>query len=441
MRKNFRPRELPFIGSAHVFGKDQLTFLNKLHRDFGPHAEFNVPGTHFIAIFDPKLVEHVMVKNHANYKKNVFLMERWKDFLGRGILSSYGDEWKRSRRVLQPSMSKDKLENYFGTFVAEAIKYGDSLTDGKIVNMKEDMMNSLFHALVRILFHSAEMDDQTIRRFDGLFARCMDYFDYTLSPAGMLLHKFPTREKRNYLAAINELNLMMKEMLAKETSPHGSDLLTLLKNARDDEGQAFSEKSIRDNLLSLFVAGHETASLAITYSLFLLAQNPEEMKKARSEIEDVLRGKKLEFDDIEQLKTIRNVVYESMRLLPPVGMMGREALGNDHLGELPVKKGDSIIIPIFSIHRSPQLYEDPEKFRPDRWNEKDLQTMRNEFIPFGAGPRVCTGANLAMMEITTFLAIILQKHSFELVSNSKLELFSSVSMRPKRPILLKAKSE
>lgn len=427
------PKELPLIGSVPSFGKDPLQFHVDLYEEFDGYAQYSLLGDPFVSLHSPELIDHVLVKHSSKYIKTIFMREKWKGFFGKGVITADGDEWKRSRKVLQPMVSRDKLSKYFEVISHHSEDYANALKDGEAVDIKEDMMNLMLFSLVKVMFHT-ELDDEKVKRFGVLFKQCIDYFDFGMTLPGIMFEKFPTGPKTKYLNSIAELEEMVKVLLHSDST--GMNMLTLLKNAKDEEGNPFTEVQIRDNILTFFIAGHETSSMAICYTLFLLGQHPEEVKKIQAELDEVLQGRSPNFAEINNLKTLKNVVNESMRIYPPVGMIGREAAVDDVIGNIPVKKGTNIIIPVFSIHRSAKIYPSPLDFIPDRWNDPELENQKYDFLPFGLGPRVCMGASFAMMEIYTVLAVLLQRFDVKLTSSTKLELMTSASMRPKNDVTI-----
>lgn len=427
--KRHGPKELPFIGSGKRFGKDPLQFLEEIYQEFGDVVEYTLLGTPFIAVYNPEYIEHILTKNSANYVKSIFVRERWEPFFGNGVITAVGEDWKLSRKALQPFVSRDKISTYFEIFERESLNYLSTLKPGKVIDIKNDMMNLMLYSLVKILFHS-ELEDKKIKQFGELFEECVHYFNYTMEPAGIIFKNFPTPTKRRFQKALTGLENLIQDVL-KNVDTSDVNMFSKLINSKDDNGNpTFTPKLIRDNLLSFFIAGHETSSLSICYTLFLLAQHPEEMKRVQAELDTVLKGKIPTFEDLDKLHAIKNVINESMRLYPPVGIMGREAVGEDQIGRFKINKGTNIVFPILSIHRSKHFYDKPLEFLPDRWESINLHAKRNEFLPFGTGPRVCMGASFAMMEITTVIAILLQRYSFKLLSSPDLKLASSVSMRP-----------
>ena len=221
--KKLGPTELPILGSGPRFGKDPLKFLSDLHEEFGPHARYNLMGSEFVAIYDPKLIEQVLVKNGSNYVKSVFFREHWKPFFGRGVIVSESDDWKNARKALQPFMSRDKLEGYFELMLLEAENYAFTLKNNEVTNISRDMMRLMLFSLVKILFHS-ELDDKKIEKFGHLFDAVVDYFAYTLSPAGLLLQKFPTSKKKKFHKAVRELEALVANLLVENSDTRAMNI-------------------------------------------------------------------------------------------------------------------------------------------------------------------------------------------------------------------------
>lgn len=433
--KNSCPKELPIIGSGLNFGKDPLRFFDELNFNHGDIVPYSILGTPFVAVYHPEHIEHVLTKNASNYSKSIYIKEKWNAFLGQGLISADGAIWKNSRRLMQPLMSRDKFGKYFETVLNETLSSVNSIHDGEVTDVHRFTMKSMLFTFVKILFNS-KLKEEEIERIGTLFAECISYFNYTLTPPGVLLEKFPTPQKARYKKAIEELDFFVYNLIDAPDTSDGMNMLSILKNARDENGTPLAKELVRDQILTFFLAGHETSALTVNYVLFSLAKHPEELKKIQDEIDSCFGDELPTFEKLDSLKHLKNVINEAFRLYPPVSVIGREALSDDKFGDFVIKKGTNISIPVTSIHHDKRWYTSPESFIPSRWNDPELASQKGIFLPFGSGPRLCIGAGFSLMKISTFLIVLLQRYEIKLRSSSELEFIVSLTTRPKENILL-----
>ena len=419
------------------FAKDPLTFLSE-SRTLGKVVWLPFPGRDLFVVHDPELMEEVLIKRHHDFIKDKFT-RALSDSLGNGLLLSEGDLWKRQRRLMQPAFHKQRIEAYADTMVAEAERTLASWRDGEQRDVHVDMMHTTSE-IAAITMFGAHMGDagaelsqgveDVMRRYLGLFGTGIPL------PAGI-----PTPTNLRFRRALSRLDDLVRSFIEqrRRSEEPTFDLLSLLLSAHDEDGKGMSDQQLRDECVTLFVAGHETTALALSYSLLLLAEHPQHMKRLRQELREVLGGRSARYADLAALRFTDAVVKESMRLYPPAWAIGREATVDTQIGNYRVPKGAEVALCQWSAHRDPRWFERPEAFVPERWLS-ETERPRFAFFPFGGGPRVCIGNHFAMTEAVLVLATLLSHFEVAPAVTRTLRFMPSVTLRPRGGIPLRVYS-
>ena len=383
----------------------------------------------------PDHVKHVLQENHANYIKGRGL-RKMKVFLGEGLLTSEGDFWRRQRKLIQPAFHRQRLALLASTMAectAEMLDEWKAIAAGKKPeNIAQQMMRLTLNIAAKTLFsvdvrHEAEAVGRalTIALEEGnrrLFT-LVELPLWVSTPANV-----------RYRDAMAELDRVVYGIIEtrRKTKTDKVDLLGMLIEARDeDTGETMSDKQIRDETMTLFLAGHETTANALSWIWYLLSKHPAEHRKLEREVDEVLGGKAPRFDDLPNLKYTRMVVEESLRLYPPAWIFGRTALGDDTLGGYSIPKRSIVAMSPFLIHRHPEFWSNPEGFDPERFAPEASATRHKyAYVPFGGGPRVCIGNQFAMLESQLCLAMMVQRYRLELVPGARVEMEPLVTLRP-----------
>jgi cytochrome P450 len=330
-----------------------------------------------------------------------------------------------------PGFQRGAIERYGAVMVDYALKLREAWGDGRPIDIHHDMMDLTLGIVAKTLFNAdvgAESND---------VGRCIEVMmHYYLNPMKFFKVRewLPTRENREFREAVARLDEILYGIirLRREGGEDPGDLLSHLLAAQDDEGAGMTDRQLRDECVTLFLAGHETTALTLTFAFHLLAHHPEAEARLASELDEVLGGRPPTAADVPRLRYAEGVVKESMRLYPPAWAIGREAVEEFEIGGYPVKKGTQLMISQWVLHRDPRWFDDPEAFRPDRW-EGDLarRLPKGAYIPFGDGPRVCIGNHFAMMEAVLLLATLSQRHRLESAPGEELKLVAAITLRPR----------
>jgi cytochrome P450 len=401
-------------------------------RSFSARATaYELLGTRTQVIFDPELIESVLIGNHAAFSKDAFVRDL-SAILGEGLLNSEGEHWRRQRKLAAPSFQRTEIARYADEMVECTERFLRELKDGEPFDVHAAFMHLTLDILVRTLFGT---EISRVHEVEDALDGVMDEY----SPLRMALRValpawLSVLSKRRIARVRSALDSVLLELIAVRKQREGSagDLLSRLVAAGDAQG-GFSDTQLRDETMTLFLAGHETTALTLTYTMRLLALHPAAAERAQREVRRALAGRSPTLADLPALPFTRAVLDESMRLFPPAWAMTREAIADCELGEYACPAGTQVIIVPWVMHRDQRFFAEPELFRPERWLSP-LELPRCVYMPFGAGPRVCIGNHFAMTEALLVLASCLAHGNFCLAEGPLLRLSPAVTLRPSGPV-------
>lgn len=429
-----QPKEHLFFGNALQYCRGPLEFLTGAVREHGDVVRLRLPGMSVYVLANPAHIEYVLRANHRNFIKDK-ITRSFGSFLGQGLLTSEGDFWRRQRRLAQPALLSSQVERYAGIMTAATERLMSAWQPGQCRDLSADMTRLALQIVAQSLL-GADMADEAAAVGQSL-ADVMAYFATPAINWSMVPAWLPTPAGIRYRRAIRRLDDTLFGAIRREREAGGQreDLLSRLLAARDDDGRQMTERELRDELMTLFLAGHETTALSLAYTFHLLAEHPEVESRLTKELADVLQGRTPTVADLPRLTYLQWVVQESMRLYPPAWAVGREAVEDCQIGGYHVPRGTQIWLPQWVVHRDPRWYAEPEAFRPERWDGDFAKTLpRCAYFPFGDGPRVCIGNHFAMMEAVLVSATVLGRYRLETIAGQPLELVPSITLRPKHPL-------
>ena len=426
------PKGLPFLGNLLDFAKDQLGFFEGLARDYGDVVPIGFGGWPCIYLGDMDGIEEVLVGNPKGFIKNRLNFRHVSKLFGKGLLTSDGQFWQGQRRLAAPAFAARRIRAYDADMVEETLRMLDGWHAGDVMDVHPRMMALALRVVVRTIFGSdigphieamGEALDELTFAVEGRFKRPFLVPDSVPLPANL-----------RYNRAIRVIERVIAGMIA-ERRRNGiegrDDLLSRLMSARDEEGRALPDVQLRDEIMTLLLAGHETTALALSWTIYLLGRNPEVARKASGEVRREIGGRPATADDAGRLNLVEAAVLESMRLYPPAWIIGREAVESCEIAGYRVPAGTTVFISPWVLHRDPRHFAEPGEFRPQRWSDpKSLNLSRFAYMPFGGGPRICIGHNFAMMEAVLILATILQRFTFESQPGHEPRPFPSITLRP-----------
>ena len=427
------PKGRFLLGSAIEIARDWLGFYKGCAEEYGDVVCVHLAHVPVYMIVHPRDIETVLVTNAANFTKSADYRALAR-VLGRGLLTSEGDFWKRQRSLIQPAFHRQNILGYSAVMTQAAGRMLDSWPEKGERNIHDDLMRVTLDIVSQCLFGAevAAVAEQVGRAMEVVTERFM----VNASLAMLFRFEIPVFFAPREWRAIRKLNEIIGSIIRKRRSSGQprEDLLDMLLRVRDADGNPMSDAQLRDEVMTLFLAGHETTAIALSWACYLVAQNPHIEAKLAEELQAVLGGRVPAPEDLPRLRYTEMVIKEAMRLYPAVWGIGRRAIEECELGGYRVPAGSNVFILQWRTQRDPRFFPDPDRFDPERWREDPVRSgkiPRFAYFPFGGGPRVCVGASFAMMEVTLLLAMMQQRFHLEIVPGHPIEIFASVTLRPK----------
>ncbi len=431
MHRSFPPGPdgRPSIANLIELRRDPLIMFTRLAREYGDIAHFTIGPQHIFLLSHPDLIRDVLVTNQRNFVKGRGL-EQAKRVLGNGLLTSEGELHLRQRRLIQPAFHRQRIANYAGTVVTCADRLSNRWQKGATCDIAAEMASLTLAVVGKTLFDT-DVEDQADEIGAALTDLLQVFTIFTL-PFANLLERLPLPSNRRFQRAHARLRATVERMIAeRRVSGDQGDLLSMLLLAADEEG-GMSDQQIFDEVMTLFLAGHETTANALAWTWYLLGQNPDVEARLHAELDQVLGGRLPTINDMERLPYTRMVMAESLRMYPPAWIIGRRAIADYQLRNYMVPAGSILLMSQWVMHHDARFFPDPQRFYPSRW-APEAQAGRPKFayFPFGGGPRICVGEQFAWMEGILALAVIAQRWRMQLVPNHPIALQPSITLRPR----------
>ena len=430
------PKGRFLLGSLIEVSRDWLGFYKGCADEYGDIVRIHLAHVPVYLVVHPRDIETVLVTNAGNFTKSADYRALAR-VLGQGLLTSEGEFWKRQRSLIQPAFHRQSILAYAAVMTRATGRMLESWKEKGERNIHGDLMRVTLEIVAQCLY-SAEVTDAA-ERVGKAMEVVMGRFIVNASLAMLFRFDIPVLFARREWRAIRELNGIIGSIIQERRSSNQprEDLLDMLLRARDADGNPMSDAQLRDEVMTLFLAGHETTAIALSWACYLIAQNPDIEVKLAEELQAVLGDRVPTPEDLPRLRYTEMVLKEAMRLYPAVWGIGRIAMQECELGGYRVPAGSNIFILQWRTQRDPRFFSEPERFDPERWKDDPVRSgkiPRFAYFPFGGGPRVCVGAAFAMMEATLLLAMIQQKYHLEVVPEHPIEIFASVTLRPKHGI-------
>lgn len=431
-------------GILPEFVPDPPEYLAQAAAKYGPIVRFRLFHLMITLVADPALIQEVLVKKAADFPKDPRDIAILSRFIGRGLVTTVGAEHKKQRQLAQPAFHGRRIEAYADTMANYAIETARSWAHGESRNMASEMEKLTMYIVVKTLFDldKTEMAAQAGRIGEAIHElQLLTNKDIQRAiPQPAWLPSADNRRRRKYRPLLDDTINDIIRSRRGESADRG-DLLSMFLQARTEDGQPLSDQEIRDQLITIFVAGHETTSNALTWSWYYLSQNPAVAQRLHAEVETVLSGRVPTLADLKQLTYTEQVLKESMRIQPPVWILNvRQASSDVQIGDYMIKKGSRLFISPYAMHHHPTYFPDPQRFDPERFSPENEKTIpRYAYFPFGGGPRVCIGSSFAMMEAKLILAAMVQHSRFTLVPDQQIEPLPLVTTTPKYGLQMTAR--
>lgn len=421
---------------ASALKSDMFAFIGKRLQTYGDVYALQVPGGLHYIVANPDFAYEMLVGQPQNFYKDT----GYKDpkvgltlFLGNGLLTSDGDFWKKQRKQVAPALHAKRIEAYAETMVESTDLMLTRWHAGSVLNIDREMMRLTLGIVAKTLFN-ADISAQA-----GRIGHILDTLQAAMMPLDVLPAWVPTplRFRRDRaIAGLDEIVYGMINAWREQGADRG-DLLSMLMLAQDDDGNHMTDKQIRDEAVTLLLAGHETTANTLNWTFLLLAQNPDVEAKLHDELDSVLGGALPTLADLKRLPYTEMVIKESMRLLPPAYSFGRQAIVDTEIAGYSIPKGTEVTVFSYFIHRDPRFWSEPERFMPERFSpENEKHIPRYAYLPFGGGPRICIGNSFASMEARLLLATIAQRFQLRLKPGFQVEFDPLITLRPKHGLMM-----
>ena len=412
-----------------------LPFFTNLARTYGDVVTYRMAGEQVFLVSDPHLIKDILVTYNRNFIKGRGL-QRAKRLLGEGLLTSEGQHHLRQRRLMQPAFHRDRIAGYGNTMVTYADRMRQEWQNGATIDAAHEMMRLTLSIVGKTLF-DADVDGQA-RDVREALTGVMESFWLMMLPFAELIEQLPLPRMRRVRASRERLDAVIYGFIAERRASgrdHG-DLLSMLLSARDDEagehGRGMTDAQVRDEAMTIFLAGHETTANALTWTWYLLSGAPDAEARLHDEVDRVLRGRLPGVADIPSLPVVERVVTEAMRLYPPAWIVGRRAVEPYAMGPYLAPARSLILASQWVVHRDGRFFADPDRFDPDRWTPAFKTALPPyAYFPFGGGPRRCIGESFAWMELVLVTAVIAQRWKLRLVPGHPVEPEALVTLRTK----------
>jgi cytochrome P450 len=421
--------------------RDNLGFLMQLKRDYGDFARFRVGPYYAYLVAHPDDIHEILVTQAAKFYKSKVTKTTFNRFLGDGLLTSDGEFWKRQRRLEQPAFHVKRVTAYADTMVELTERQLERWGDGQQLDIDHEMMSLTLNIIARTMFDAdvsgaANAVDEAM----GAIQEIISQQNRSIVPP--LPIWIPTPRNRREHDAVETLDSILNPIIAERRISRADkgDLLSMILLAQDEDGSSMTDKQVRDECMTLFLAGHETTANVLNWTWYLLAQNPEAEAKLHAELDAVLGGRNPTLADFPQLKYTEMVIKEAMRLYPPAWSTVREPIEDVTIRGYTIPKGTTVIVPFYLLHHDERWFPEPERFIPERFSpENEKQIPRYAYIPFGGGPRVCIGNQFAQMEARLLLATIAQRYQLALAPGQQVEKEPLITLRPKNGLRMTVK--
>jgi cytochrome P450 len=430
------PRSFSPFGSLPSIQRDPLSTFLKGRAEYGDVVRYRGGIWYAYLVSHPDYIKHILQDNNQNYRKG-FSYQVLKPVLGQGLLTNEGESWLTQRRLAQPAFHRARIERISSVMIdsiERMVQRWDQRVDPDApVDVLPEMTRLTLEIVSRTLLGvelGQEADDvgQAVRELQG-------HVNYQATHLFSLPEKYPTPRNRRFHRWRALLDTIVYRVIDQHRSRRGDgdDLMSMLLHARDeDTGESMSDPQLRDEVMTIFLAGHETTANALTWTWFLLSQHPEAEDRLQCELDSVLAGRTPQYADLANLPYTRMVLEESLRLYPPAWAVGRFAAAEDALGGYRIPAGAQVVMSQYVTHRHPEFWDRPDEFEPERFTpERSAGRPRFAYFPFGGGPRMCIGADFAMIEAQLALAAVAQRYRLRLLGGHHVEPEALITLRPR----------
>lgn len=428
------PRGLPLLGVMPEMVSDMLGLFMNTTRDYGGIAQFKLLNKSYLLVTSPDYVKYILQDNYKNYIRGRSV-ETGRVLLGNGLPLIDGDFWLRERRMLQPAFHRERLGKLVDTIITVIDTFmqdwAEKARQNQTLDLDGEMMRLTLTVIIKSMFRSPI--EEQIPSLSHAFQVASKFMLWRSQQMVQLPLSVPLPRHIEYNRALKVLNDTIFPRIAAARKHPADDLLGMMLEMRDaDTGEGLSDAQARDEIVTIFFAGHETTAATMAWAFYLLSQHPDIEERLRAEVQSVLDGHAPTFADLPKLVYMQQVLNEVLRLYPAAYLFAREALADDVLDGYPIPANTLIFISPYVGHRDSNYWPDPERFDPERFTPQQVASrLRHVYYPFGEGPHVCIGNNFALTEMQLILSMALQRFRLRLVPNHPIALKPEATLRPK----------
>lgn len=438
------PSFFSLLSLSSLMRKDPIAFGARMFKEYGRVIKFSVGPYKVIALNEPEYHHWVLKENWENYIKGK-AFEMMEPVMGEGLLTAPHEFWRQNRAIVQPNFRLGRLPAYFQKMKESCESYfgewekGGKTSSGSF-DVHQEMMNLTLSIITKTIFDLDFSKDPKV---------AVAIHDFMLGMEAQIFHisklqkYIPTPKNIRSLRALKYMDSIAFDLISRRRQDYEgrNDLISLLIQASHREGaKGITDKYLRDEVLNFLIAGHETTASSLSFCLYKLAENPEVLLRVREELDSVIGDREIDFADLEKLKYLEMAINETLRILPPVWSISREAKSDDIIDGYQIPKGSIVTVAPYFLHHREDIWPEPFRFDPDRFSEEETKKRpKNCFHPFGHGPRTCIAETFARMEMKLFLALFLRRYEFSYDHRSPWELLATVTLRPKNGLLLKVR--
>ncbi|HYI02727.1 cytochrome P450 [Hyalangium sp.] len=430
------PWGLPFLGVLPKLAREPLGFLVHMAHQYGDVVRLPFGRSEAYLISHPDDVRQVLVTNYRSYKRSE-LYDKMKPLLGEGLITSDGDFWQRQRRMMQPAFHKQRVISFTGMMV-ESIqrmleRWEKAEQRAEPLDMLAEMMRITQTIITRTMF-SAGLDEATVDAVGQAVTVGQATAEQRFWSLVVFPDAIPTPQNRRFQRAVRTIDRIVHGLIdeRRRSGEDKGDLLSMLLAATDEtDGKGMTQRQLRDELVTIYLAGHETTSVALTWAWYLLSLHTDVARKVQAEVDEVLQGRVPTYEDLEKLRYVHQVVEETLRLYPPAWLLSRTALQDDVLSGYRIPAGAAVLLCPYVVHRHPRYWENPLGFDPDRFQPQQVEARhRHVYFPFGTGPHLCIGNRMSLMEAQLVLAMVVQRYRLDLVVDQRVVPHPQISLKP-----------
>lgn len=419
-----------------AFGRDPLGYVESLAKEFPGAARVSMLGLTHIYLWDREAVGDLLIDGQRVFTKD-WTTRSLGAVLGQGLFTSEGQLWHRQRALITPALHRKHLDGFVHIAARRTSAYIDRLADGSTRDLKADMTHLTMEIVAEALF-GADISDSASRVASALDDGLDAFATLIYTWRRLLPDHWHQPVRRRLTEASAALDSVVLDIIRERRgSPGDSDLLSRFLAARDDEGRGMTDTQLRDEVVTMLLAGHETTAMALTFAIEFLCRHPHAWYRLRDEADERLGDRPTSFEDLSRLPYAAAVFKETLRLRPPIWLFGREATRDCTVGKWQLRAGDQVLVTPWVMHHDASLYERPREFLPERWMDGLQERLpRHAYLPFGGGSRMCAGVHFASMEGTVILSMLSRAATFTLVNSGNLPLNPTITLRPRDPVLV-----